>query len=65
MIFCSEFIQLFTKIFEAITLFQKLNNEYPNVKVFYLLRFFQRNVDHEDNKVIILRRKTILLRTMY
>ena len=51
MIFCSEFIQLFTKIFEAITLFQKLSNEYPNVKIFYLLRFFQRNVDHEDYKV--------------
>ena len=35
MIFCSEFIQeFFTKIFEATALFWKLNNEYPNTKIF-------------------------------
>ena len=56
--FCSEFIQkLFTKIFEAITLFQKLNDEYPNTMVLLVLHFFQENVNHEENKFIILRKK--------
>ena len=35
MIFCSEIIQeLFINIFKAKTLFGKLNNEYPNTKIF-------------------------------
>ena len=35
MIYCLEFLRkLLTKIFEATTLFWKLNNEYPNTKIF-------------------------------
>ena len=35
MIFCSELIPaLFTKVFEATTLFWKVNNEYPNPSMF-------------------------------
>ena len=41
MIFCSKFIQeLFTKMFEAPTLFWKLSNKYPNTTIFLVLQFF-------------------------
>ena len=39
--FCLKFIQeLFTKIFESTTLFWKVNNEYPNTKIFSCYIFF-------------------------
>ena len=57
MIFFRIYSRTFRKIFKATTLFQKLNNEYPKMKIFWLLHFFQRNFDHEKNKVLILRKK--------